>query len=65
MYPFGEIRVPRGKSGPGFGHVSQVRVWTSSSRHKPAISVDMSGWNAVVLPRVVATRAGAFALGRR
>ncbi len=29
-----------------------VRVWTTDDE-RPAMSVDMSGWNAVVLPRVV------------
>jgi hypothetical protein len=40
-------------------HDGQVRVWTSRSR--PAMSADMSGWNAVVLPRVVAALAGTSA----
>ena len=31
----------------------QVRVWTSDGA-KPAIAIGMFGWNAVVLPRVVA-----------
>lgn len=40
-------------------HEGQVRVWTTTSRRKPAMSADMAGWNAVVLPRVVAlTRPG-------
>jgi hypothetical protein len=34
-------------------HEGQVRVWTRSGR-KPAMSIDMAGWNAVALPRVVA-----------
>lgn len=38
-------------------HEGQVRVWTSSSGRRPAMSIDMSGWNAVVLPRVVAALA--------
>jgi len=34
----------------------QVRVWTSDGvgDAKPTLSIDMGGWNAVILPRVVA-----------
>jgi hypothetical protein len=39
-------------------HEGQVRIWSRGSGRKPAISTDMSGWNAVVLPRVVAAFAG-------
>lgn len=39
-------------------HEGQVRVWTSRSGRRPVMSADMSGWNAVVLPRVVAALAG-------
>lgn len=41
-------------------HEGQVRVWTTTSRRKPAMSVDMAGWNAVVLPGVVALAREAF-----
>jgi hypothetical protein len=39
-------------------HDGQVRIWRHGSGRKPAMSTDMSGWNAVVLPRVVAALAG-------
>jgi hypothetical protein len=50
--PFARI-VPWAEIDRADRHEGQVRVWTRSGR-KPAMSTDMAGWNAVVLPRVVA-----------
>lgn len=55
--------VPRAEISRADLHEGQVRVWTRSGR-KPALATEMFGWNAVVLPRVVAALAGPFAEGR-
>jgi hypothetical protein len=42
-------------------HEGQVRVWTATdgiTDKKPKMSIDMMGWNAVVLPRVVGILGG-------
>ncbi len=41
-------------------HEGQVRIWSRGPGRKPAMSTDMSGWNAVVLTRVVAALAGSI-----
>lgn len=60
--PFAQALPWREISGADL-HEGQVRVWTRTPGRKPAVTTDMSGWNAVVLPRVVAALAGPFARG--
>jgi hypothetical protein len=55
--PFARVVPWREISGADL-HDGQVRIWSHGSRRKPTMSTDMSGWNAVVLPRVVAALAG-------
>lgn len=52
--PFG-ARIPWDRVYSADMHQGCVRVWDAKSGGtRPRISIDMSGWNAVVLPRVIA-----------